>query len=70
MSDTQPSKETPTLPIATAPHDGTWFRALGPNDLNCRAHFLTVIGPSGIAMHALFSEFGALVQATAWLPLL
>jgi hypothetical protein len=70
MSDIEPTKNEPVLPIETAPHDGTWFRALGRNGLNCKAHFLTVVGPSGIAVQALFSEFGALIQATSWLPLL
>lgn len=63
MADTEPVR-----PIETAPRDGTWFRAFGPNALNCKAHFLKAIGPSGFALHALFSEFGVLIEATSWLP--
>jgi hypothetical protein len=70
MSKIKLTDDAPAMPIATAPRDGTWFRALGANGLKCKARFLMVIGPSGIAVQALFSEFGTLVEATSWLPFL
>jgi hypothetical protein len=57
------------LPIASAPHDGSWFRAIGPNGLRCRAHFLTVVGPSHTPIETLVSEFGGQIEATHWQPI-
>lgn len=56
------------LPIATAPHDGTWFNAIGPNGVRCRAHFLTVVGPAHMRIEMLVSEFGGQIEATHWQP--
>ncbi|QDI81063.1 hypothetical protein E8E01_11760 [Methylorubrum populi] len=57
------------LPIATAPHDGSWFKAIGPNGLCCRAHFLTIVGPSHRPIEILVSEFGGQIEVTHWQPI-
>lgn len=55
-------------PIATAPRDGTWFRAISPDGLDCRAHFVVVGGPAAFPVTALVSEAGFPIEPTHWLP--